>query len=465
MSILDAIAAVRAGGDVVASGAAACERLAGAQVLNASTWHDAGLVESQCIEVAKLAAQGRNLGPLAGVPVAVKANLAVSGQVHDAASAALSGHIAPAHARSVQAWSNASAIVLCGANMDEMGMGSTGETSVHGPTQNPAAPGHIPGGSSSGCAALVAAGVVPLALGSDTGGSVRQPASHCGVVGVKPTPGRIPRTGLIPFANSLDTVGVLASTVQGAALGLHAACGHDPQDASSLQQPAPTWAVDLPLRGRRVGILASAMELADDAVQQRVMEAASALEAAGVQVTHVHLPHFEHALACYQVLSAAEASSNMARYMGLTTGPMLTGEQFVDALPGYRSSVLGAEVQRRVLLGVHALASGHRDQWVGHAQRVRATLRAHTLGLLHELDLLLLPTVTAPAPALGATADPVALAAQDRLTVLANLAGVPAVSVPAGTVSGLPVGAQLLGRPLDEPVVLSAAAAIEAAQR
>ncbi len=413
--------------------------------------------------------------PLWGLPGALKANLCRRGEPTDCGSRILAGWRPPYDATVVERLVAGGAVLLGKTNMDEFGMGSSTEFSAHGPTRNPWDGSRVPGGSSGGAAAAVAAGLACWALGSDTGGSVRQPAHCCGVVGLKPTYGRISRRGLVAFASSLDQVGVLARDVEGAAAAYQAVAGHDPLDATSLDRPLgdPLGAAARGPLGLRVGVPRRA--LAEDlgeglqpAVAADLEQTLAALAAAGVEVVEVELPSLRHAVAAYQVLSAAEAGSNLARYDGLLCGRRAAGAAAGAAATVRRSrgAGLGPEVRRRVLLGAFVLSAGYHDEYYGRARRARAAVAGDLDRALRCCDAVALPTAPTAAFPLGERlADPLRMYLADLLTVPASLAGLPAISVPTALdPDGLPLSVQLVGPALGEEVLLTLAAAVEAAR-
>ena len=350
-------------------------------------------------------------------------------------------------------------------NLDEFGMGSSTENSAFGPTLNPVDRTLVPGGSSGGSAAAVAAGYVRMALGSDTGGSVRQPAAFCGVVGIKPTYGRISRYGLIAFASSLDQIGTIGATVLEASLLLEVVSGHDPRDSTSAEKPVPRYrdAAVQGIEGMVVGIPTEYFpEQLDPPVRALLDEACERLVAAGAEVRPVSLPHTEFAIPCYYVLATAEASSNLARYDGVRFGARLPAEG-LDRMYELTRGNFGAEVKRRIMLGTYVLSSGYYDAYYGTAQRTRASIAHDFTTAFNEVDVLFTPTSPTPAFPLGERVlDPVAMYLSDVFTVTANLAGIPGLSVPIGTVGGLPLGGQLLGPWWGESHIIAAAGALEA---
>ncbi len=406
--------------------------------------------------------------PLAGVPVALKDNLCFEGHVAAAGSRILRDWVSPYSATAVRRLLDAGAIPVGRANMDEFAMGSSTENSSLGPTDNPVAPGRVPGGSSGGPAAAVAAGMVPCALGSDTGGSVRQPASFCGIVGLKPTYGRVSRYGLIAFASSLDQIGPLCGDVADSAHVLKAIAGHDRRDATSLDEPVEDYPglladSDAPLR---LGVASDWKgEGIDSAVADRFDRTLEGLAERGIEIRTIELPHARYAVATYYVIATAEASSNLARYDGVRYGHRATdAESPVEMLRRSRNEGFGAEVKRRILLGTFVLSAGYHDQYYGRAQRVRTLVCRDFDAAFAGVDAIIGPTSPTVAFELGArTADPLAMYLSDIYTVPANLAGLPAISLPArhGDDS-LPMGIQLVGPRLTESRLLQIAHRIEA---
>jgi aspartyl-tRNA(Asn)/glutamyl-tRNA(Gln) amidotransferase subunit A len=411
-------------------------------------------------------AAGRDPGPLAGVPVAVKDNLCTAGVVTTAGSALLAGFVPPYDATAVARLEAAGAIVVAKTNLDEFGMGSSSEASAFGPVRHPTDPGRVPGGSSGGSAVAVAEGVVPLALGTDTGGSVRQPAAFCGLLGIKPTYGRLSRYGVIAYGSSLDQVGVLAHDAEDAALALSAMAGRDPADATSVERPlGELTLMPLMARGLRVGRLTS---LWDAGVAPGVRAAldgvAARCEDLGAELVDVPLPLTDAAVATYYLIATAEASSNLARYdatlYGRRVGAARDGHESVARAS--RAAGLGREVQRRVLMGAFALSAGYVDAYAERAARVRRRIADALAEALRGVDVLLAPTAPTVAWRLGErTHDPLAMYVADVSTCLANLAGLPALSLPAGPAEeGLPAGAQLIGPAWSEARLLSWAQAL-----
>jgi aspartyl-tRNA(Asn)/glutamyl-tRNA(Gln) amidotransferase subunit A len=411
-------------------------------------------------------AAGQDPGPLAGVPIALKDNLCTRGIPTTCSSRILDGWRPPYTATVVERIVAAGAVVVGKTNLDEFAMGSSTENSAFGPTRNPRDPSRVPGGSSGGSAAAVAAGFSALALGSDTGGSIRQPAALCGVVGMKPTYGRVSRYGLVAFASSLDQIGPFAATVDDAALLLEAMWGHDPMDSTSIPEPPEPLGADGDVSGLRVGIIE---ELADvegvqPEVRAAVESAAAGLEQAGAKVDRVSVPSCAYGLSAYYLIAPAEASSNLARYDGVRYGLRIDADDVAEMNARTRDAGFGPEVKRRIMLGTYALSAGYYDAYYGQAQKVRTLIIRDFARAYEQFDVLLSPTSPTVAFELGArTADPLAMYLSDVCTIPSNLAGHPAISVPFGTgADGLPVGVQVLAPALDEAVLLRVARAVEA---
>ncbi|NIP82189.1 MAG: Asp-tRNA(Asn)/Glu-tRNA(Gln) amidotransferase subunit GatA, partial [Gemmatimonadetes bacterium] len=417
-------------------------------------------------EVERGRAEGRPPGRLAGVPVAVKDNLTTLDYPTTCGSRILEGYRAPYEATAVRRLRAAGALIVGKTNLDEFAMGSSTENSAFGPTRNPWDPERVPGGSSGGSAAAVAAGLVPAALGSDTGGSVRQPAALCGVVGLKPTYGRVSRYGLVAFASSLDQVGTFGRTVEDAAALLEVIAGHDPLDSTSADRPAPGLLAGLDdgVEGLVVGVPREYLppEL-DDGIRHLAHAAIARLEHAGAEVREISLPHTGLAIPTYYVIAPAEASSNLARYDGVRYGLRVRAGSSRELYTATRSRGFGPEVKRRIMLGTYALSAGYRDRYYGRAQRVRGRIAGDFRAAFEAgVDVIFTPTTPEVAFRLGErVADPYRMYLADVFTVTANLAGLPAVSVPIGEVDGLPVGGQLLADHWREPVMVRAAAALE----
>jgi aspartyl-tRNA(Asn)/glutamyl-tRNA(Gln) amidotransferase subunit A len=411
---------------------------------------------------------GPRVGRLAGVPIAIKDNLATLGLPTTCGSRILEGYRSGYEATVVRRLREAGAIIIGKTNMDEFGMGSSTEHSAFGPTRNPRDLNRVPGGSSGGSAAAVAAGLVPAALGSDTGGSVRQPASLCGVVGIKPTYGRVSRYGLVAFASSLDQVGTLARTVEDAAVLLEVISGWDPRDSTTAEHGAMDAVTAGDVRGASglvVGVPSEHFrDTLDASIRDLCVRALGRLEGLGAEVRPVSLPHAEYAIPAYYIIAPAEASSNLARYDGVRYGLRVVDEPSVRALhETTRSEGLGAEVKRRILLGTYVLFAGYHEAYYGRAQRVRGLIRRDFDTVFGTgVDLIFTPTSPTTAFRLGERLrDPVKMYLSDVFTVSANLAGIPALSLPIGEVGGLPVGGQLLGPRWSEPKLIRAAMALE----
>jgi len=410
--------------------------------------------------------------PLAGVPVALKDNLCTRGLRTTASSRILEQYVPPYDATAVARLDAAGAVVVGKTNCDEFAMGSSNENSAFGPVCNPWAADRTPGGSSGGSAAAVAACIVPLALGSDTGGSVRQPAGLCGVVGLKPTYGRVSRYGLIAFGSSLDQIGPLTRTVADAAIALGAIAGEDPADATSAPEPVPDYPAALDdagggLRGCRIGVPWSLFEQGVDPDVRRAIEAAlQVLQARGATLVDVALPHAQHAIPVYYLVATAEASSNLARYDGVRYGYRAPGAGLRDMYGKTRALGFGAEVKRRIMLGTYVLSAGYYDAYYLKAQQVRTLiLRDYEQAFSGPgaVEAIAMPTSPTAAFRLGErVSDPLQMYLADVFTVSANLAGLPAISVPCGfTAARLPVGLQLTGRRFDEATLLRVADAYE----
>ena len=418
-----------------------------------------------------LVARGEDPGPLAGVPVGLKDLICTRGVPTTCSSRILAGWKPPYDATVVTRLGPAGAVVTGKTNMDEFAMGSSTEHSATGPTHNPHDLGKVPGGSSGGSAAAVAAGFCTLALGSDTGGSVRQPAALCGVVGVKPTYGLVSRYGLVAFASSLDQIGPFARSVADAALALDVIAGHDPADSTSLpgQHPSAASRLGRGAEGLRVGViaeLANAQGVAGD-VAKALERAAQALSAAGAKVDEISVPSVTYGLSAYYMIAPAEASSNLARYDGVRYGLRVPGRDITEMYMATRSAGFGPEVKRRVMLGTYALSAGYYEAFYGKAQKVRTLIIRDFEDAYRSFDVLLAPTAPTTAFPLGAkVADPLTMYLNDVCTIPSNLAGHPAVSVPFGKGDdGLPIGAQVLAPALGEPVMFQVAEVLEEAAK
>jgi aspartyl-tRNA(Asn)/glutamyl-tRNA(Gln) amidotransferase subunit A len=422
---------------------------------------------AQATAIDQRVASGEDPGLLAGVPVALKDNLCTRGVPTTCSSRILDGWRPPYDATVVTRLREAGAVMVGKTNMDEFAMGSSTESSAFGPTRNPHDTSRVPGGSSGGSAAAVAAGFAPVALGSDTGGSIRQPAALCGVVGMKPTYGTVSRYGLVAFASSLDQIGPLTTTVADAALVFDVIGGHDPADSTSLDRPAPRVlsVLDEGIQGMTVGVLTEFLEDADADVVARTRQAAEACVAAGARVEEISVPEVRLGLSAYYLIAPAEASSNLARYDGVRFGLRVDAEDTTAMNTATRSVGFGAEVKRRIMLGTYALSAGYMDAYYGQALRVRTKIIEGFARAYRRCDVLLGPTTPSTAFSIGAkVGDPMTMYLSDVCTIPTNLAGHPAISIPFGSGDdGLPVGVQLLAPALAENTLLRAAAVIEAA--
>jgi aspartyl-tRNA(Asn)/glutamyl-tRNA(Gln) amidotransferase subunit A len=426
---------------------------------------------AKAAEIDKLAEAGNALPPLAGVPIAIKDVMVTRDVRTTAGSKILENFVPPYDSTAVARMEAAGAMVLGKLNCDEFAMGSSTENSAYHPVHNPRDKSRVPGGSSGGSAAAVAAGMAVATLGSDTGGSIRQPASFCGVVGLKPTYGRVSRYGLIAFASSLDHIGPFASTVKDAALVLRTIAGRDPMDSSSAPVPVPNYVTDLetPVDGLRVGV---AKEYFGDGLDPEVRTAVEAaiqkLGELGCEIVPVSLPHTEYAIPTYYIVATAEASSNLARYDGVRYGFRVRNARTLsDMYRLTRDGGFGMEVKRRIMLGTYVLSAGYYDAYYLKAQRVRTLLTRDFDEAFKKVDVIAAPTCPTPAFRLGEKVnDPLAMYLADIFTVTANLAGIPGISVPCGeNREKLPIGLQLFGRHFDEATVLRVAHAYEQARR
>jgi aspartyl-tRNA(Asn)/glutamyl-tRNA(Gln) amidotransferase subunit A len=418
-----------------------------------------------------MAAKGEALPALAGVPVGIKDVLAMQGSPATAGSKILEGYMPPYDATAVERLEAAGAVLLGKLNCDEFAMGSSNENSAYGPVLNPRALDRVPGGSSGGSAAAVAAGFAVATLGSDTGGSIRQPAAFCGVVGVLPTYGRVSRYGLIAFASSLDRVGPFATNVRDAATMLSVLAGKDVMDATSSDRPVGDYvgALEKPVAGLRIGVPAEYFgEGLDAEIRSGVEKALDGLRGAGCELKTISLPHTKYAIPTYYVIATAEASANLSRFDGVRFG-FRAGAGTGTLSEMYRETRdrgFGAEVKRRILLGTYALSAGYYDAYYRKAQQVRTLLTRDFLAAFAEVDAIVSPITPTPAFKLGEkTDDPVQMYLEDIYSVAASLAGICGMSVPCGeTRAGLPIGVQVMGRHFDEETMLRVALAIEVGQ-
>jgi aspartyl-tRNA(Asn)/glutamyl-tRNA(Gln) amidotransferase subunit A len=408
---------------------------------------------------------GADDGPLAGSTVAVKDNISTEGVRTTCGSEMLSDYVPPYDATVVSRLKAAGATIVGKSNMDEFGMGTTTETSAFGPTRNPVDTDRVPGGSSGGSAAAVAAGSVDLALGSDTGGSIRCPAAFCGVVGIKPTYGLVSRYGLVAYANSLEQIGPIAPTVADAAALLDVLAGADERDSTTVDEGDDSEyaaAADGDVDGLTLGVPTELVEGADERVVETFWESVSRLEAQGATYEEVSLESVEHALAAYYVIAMSEASSNLARFDGVRYGRSGGDGNWNEAFARAREEGFGAEVKRRILLGTYALSAGYHDKYYKKAQDARAWVRRDFETVFESVDLVASPTMPVLPPELGESLDdPLQLYLMDANTVPVNLANLPAISVPAGDADGLPVGLQLVAPKFDEATMIRAASAVE----
>ena len=417
----------------------------------------------------RLVAQGADLPPLGGVPVGIKDVMVTRGVRSTAGSKILGNYIPPYDCTAVARMEAAGAIVLGKLNCDEFAMGSSNENSAFHPVRNPRDTSRVPGGSSGGSAAAVAAGMAVVALGSDTGGSIRQPASFCGVVGLMPTYGRVSRYGLIAFASSLDHIGPLARTVKDAAIVLRTIAGRDPMDSTSADVPVPNYVAELekPIRGLKIGVAKEYFgEGLDSEVRNAVETAIEKLRSLGCEIVPVSLPHTEYAIPTYYIVATAEASSNLARFDGVRYGYRARNARALsDMYRRSRDEGFGAEVKRRIMLGTYALSAGYYDAYYLKAQKVRTLLTRDFDEAFKKVDAIVTPTCPTAAFKLGEKVnDPLAMYLADIYTVTADLAGIPGISIPCGeTHEKLPIGLQILGRHFDEATILRVAHAYEQA--
>jgi aspartyl-tRNA(Asn)/glutamyl-tRNA(Gln) amidotransferase subunit A len=406
-------------------------------------------------------------GLMLGVPVAIKDNIATLHHPTTCGSRILAGYVSPYEATVVRRLRDAGAVPFGKTNMDEFAMGSSTENSAYGPTKNPVAPDRVPGGSSGGSAAAVAAGIVPIALGSETGGSVRQPAAFCGIVGVKPTYGRVSRFGLVAFASSLDQVGVFGATVDDAARGLRAIAGRDVLDSTSLDVPVADYhlAYTRSIKGMVIGRPKEYFpDSLDSRMRARCDVALEHLRELGAEIHDVSLPHTDLAIPVYYIVAPAEASSNLARFDGVRYGLRIEGDGLRGMYEATRSGGFGPEVTRRIMLGTYVLSAGYYDAYYRKAQQVRTLIAGDfTRVFASGVDVLFTPTTPTPAFPIGAISDPYEMYLSDIFTATANLAGVPAMSQPIGRVNGLPVGGQLIAAHFDEEKMFTVAYALERA--
>ncbi|OGR89360.1 MAG: aspartyl/glutamyl-tRNA amidotransferase subunit A [Elusimicrobia bacterium RIFCSPLOWO2_01_FULL_59_12] len=426
------------------------------EVFNAQALKQAEAVDSRL-------AKGEAVGPLAGVPIAIKDNLMIRGEHCTCSSKILQGLTATYDATAIKKLRGAGAVFVGHTNLDEFAMGSSTENSAFGATRNPWDPERIPGGSSGGSAAAVAARMAPLALGSDTGGSIRQPAALCGVLGLKPTYGRVSRFGLIAFASSLDQIGPFAASAEDCALLLHVIAGSDGQDSTAVDQPVPDYAAELKkdLNGLRIGLPKEYFIAGTDKeIDKAVREALKTLQGLGATVKEISLPHTEYCLAVYYILAPSEASSNLSRFDGVRYGHRAAqSANLLELYEKSRGEGFGPEVKRRIMLGTYALSSGYYDAYYAKAQKVRTLIKQDFDKAFEQVDVIATPTSPSAAFKMGEkVADPLQMYLSDIFTISCNLAGLPGLSIPCGLTAGhLPIGLQLLGKPFDEATLLRVA--------
>ena len=453
------------------------DRTAKLASLNIYVHLDPEVVLTQARQVDRRLAAGENVGPLAGLPVAIKDLLCVEGEPTTCGSKMLANFRPPYDATVIEKLKAAGAVLYGKANMDEFAMGSSTENSCYGPTLNPWDPTRIPGGSSGGSAAAVAAMTAPVSLGSDTGGSIRQPAALCGVVGMKPTYGRVSRYGLIAFASSLDQIGPFTWDIPDMALLMEVISGGDPKDATSLPDAVPAYSREIQKRPERlrIGVVKEFFgEGLDNEVAVAVQNAIEVYRKLGAEIKDVSLPHSKYGIAAYYIVAPAEASSNLARYDGTLFGhrakdysPVDEAEKDLPALVrmmmATRAEGFGAEVKRRIMLGTYALSAGYADQYYNKALKVRRLIRNDFEAAFREVDFLIGPTTPTPAFKLGEkSANPLAMYLSDIYTITTHLAGIPGLSMPCGLSSeGLPIGLQLVGPAMSETALLQAARLFE----
>ena len=461
LSAADTAAAIASGSSVAADVVdAALSRVQANTRLNA-------FITTTSAADARAAATSAPGGVLHGVPVAVKDNIATTTLSTSCGSRILEGWVSPYEATAITKLRAAGAVIIGKTNMDEFAMGSSTENSAFGPTLNPLDLSRVPGGSSGGSAAAVAAGVCRISYGSETGGSVRQPAAFCGIVGVKPTYGRVSRFGLVAFASSLDHIGVFGRTVDDAAIGLQVIAGHDTRDATTVDVAVDDYrtAAAKPLAGLVIGVPTEYFPVTlDERIRAKCHRAIGLLRDLGAEVRQVSLPHTDFAIPVYYILAPAEASSNLARFDGVRYGPRADSDDLRGMYERTRSHGFGPEVTRRIILGTYVLSQGHYDAYYRKAMLVREKITEDFTNVFRSgVHVLFTPTTPSPAFAFGSKSDPLEMYLSDIFTATANLAGVPAMSQPIGLVDGLPVGGQLLAAHFRESDMFHAAYALEKA--
>jgi aspartyl-tRNA(Asn)/glutamyl-tRNA(Gln) amidotransferase subunit A len=423
---------------------------------------------AQADQIDASATRGETLPLLAGLPIAVKDVISTRGVRTTCGSKILENYVAPYDATAVERLEQAGAVILGKTNCDEFAMGGSNENSAYGPVRNPIAPDRVPGGSSGGSAAAVAAGLAVVALGTDTGGSIRQPGSFCGIPALMPTYGRVSRYGLVAFASSLDKIGPFATTTADAAAVLRVMAGHDANDSTSAAVPVSNYVEEMekPIQGLRFGVPEEYFgEGLDPEVRKKVEAGIALLESLGCRRVPLRMPHTDFAIAAYYIIATAEASSNLARYDGVRYGLRAPGSTLIEMYRKTREAGFGPEVKRRIMLGTYVLSAGYYDAYYLRAQKVRALIARDFSDAFQKVDAILAPTAPTAAFRLGEkTADPLQMYLADIYTVTGSLAGVPGISVPCGnTADGLPVGLQILGRHFEEGRVLQVAHAFEKA--
>ena len=423
---------------------------------------------AQAERIDAMAAAGKALPPLAGVPIAIKDVISTRGIRTTCGSKILEKYVPPYDATAVERLEKAGAVILGKTNCDEFAMGSSNENSAYGPVRNPEATDHVPGGSSGGSAAAVAAGLAVAALGTDTGGSIRQPGAFCGVPAMMGSYGRVSRSGLIAFASSLARIGPFARNVKDIATVLQIISGRDPQDSTSTTAPVPDYRVEIekPVKGLRIGIPAEYFGAGmDEGVRRKIEAGIELFKKLGCKLLDIHMPHTDYAIATYYIIATAEASSNLARYDGVRYGLRVEGDSLLSMYRKTRGAGFGAEVKRRIMLGTYVLSAGYYDDYYLKGQKVRALIAQDFRDAFTKVDAIVTPTSPVPAFRLGErTSDPLQMYLADIYTVTGSLAGVPGISVPCGKVCGrLPVGLQIFGLAFGEARVLQLAHAFERA--
>jgi aspartyl-tRNA(Asn)/glutamyl-tRNA(Gln) amidotransferase subunit A len=423
---------------------------------------------AQTERVDAMVAAGKPLPPLAGVPIAIKDVISTLGVKTTCGSKILEKYVPPYDATAVERLEKAGAVILGKTNCDEFAMGSSNENSAYGPVRNPEAMDHVPGGSSGGSAAAVAAGLAVAALGTDTGGSIRQPGAFCGVPAMMGSYGRVSRYGLIAFASSLDRIGPFARNVKDVAKVLQIISGRDPNDSTSTTAPVPDYRaeIDKPIKGLRIGIPKEYFgEGMDEGVRNKMEGGIRLFKKLGCELLDIHMPHTDYAIATYYIIATAEASSNLARYDGVRYGLRVDGDSLLSMYRKTRGAGFGAEVKRRIMLGTYVLSAGYYDAYYLKGQKVRALIAQDFRDAFTKVDAIVTPTSPVPAFRLGErTSDPLQMYLADIYTVTGSLAGVPGISIPCGKICGkLPVGLQIFGPAFGEACVLQLAHAFERA--